>query len=53
MALLQPWHTLSYQAFLSLPVQVEITKCVISLGSLMSIWQAHGVNDDNRLTTSW
>uniref|UniRef100_A0A061SAP7 Solute carrier family 35 (UDP-sugar transporter), member A1/2/3 n=1 Tax=Tetraselmis sp. GSL018 TaxID=582737 RepID=A0A061SAP7_9CHLO len=32
---------------------VEVTKCTISLASLLHIWQSTGITEDNRLSTNW
>eukprot|EP00193_Tetraselmis_chui_P008587 CAMPEP_0177755804 /NCGR_PEP_ID=MMETSP0491_2-20121128/2766_1 /TAXON_ID=63592 /ORGANISM="Tetraselmis chuii, Strain PLY429" /LENGTH=338 /DNA_ID=CAMNT_0019271335 /DNA_START=122 /DNA_END=1138 /DNA_ORIENTATION=+ len=32
---------------------VEMTKCLISFGSLVGIWRTVGINDDNRINTNW
>ena len=33
--------------------QVELTKCAISVLTLLRVWQVEGVTEDNRLLTSW
>lgn len=34
-------------------LQVELTKCGISVMTLFRVWQVEGVTEDNRLLTSW
>eukprot|EP00899_Mesostigma_viride_P013910 jgi/Mesvir1/2251/Mv11539-RA.4 len=32
---------------------VEITKCALSLLALMQVWRREGINEDNKLSTTW